>query len=77
MKRSKKSKDNQAVSLSDHLNSDLLEQLKSVKKNLSKEQEEKKAALEQQRIAERKQREKNKSFEELLNESSLTWKDFK
>ncbi|WP_026558918.1 YqkE family protein [Bacillus sp. J37] len=77
MKRSKESKDNQAVSLSDHLNSDLLEQLKSVKKNLSKEQEEKKAALEQQRIAERKQREKNKSFEELLNESSLTWKDFK
>ncbi|MGQ4664460.1 YqkE family protein [Metabacillus halosaccharovorans] len=77
MKKSKKSKDDQAVSLSDHLNSDLLEQLKSVKKNLSKEQEEKAAALEQQRIAERKQREKNKSFEELLNESSLTWKDFK
>ncbi|MCM3440885.1 YqkE family protein [Metabacillus halosaccharovorans] len=77
MKKSKKSKNDQAVSLSDHLNSDLLEQLKSVKKNLSKEQEEKAAALEQQRIAERKQREKNKSFEELLNESSLTWKDFK
>ncbi|MCV9888263.1 YqkE family protein [Metabacillus halosaccharovorans] len=77
MKKSKKSKDDQAVSLSDHLNSDLLEQLKSVKKNLTKEQEEKEAALEQQRIAERKQREKNKSFEELLNESSLTWKDFK
>ena len=77
MKKTKKSKDDQAVSLSDHLNSDLLEQLKAVKKDLTKEQEEKEATLEQQRIAERKQREKNKSFEELFNESSLSWKDYK
>ncbi len=77
MKKSKKNKDDQAVSLSDHLNRDLVEQLKAVKKDLTKEQEEKEAALEQQRIAERKQREKNKSFEELFNESSLSWKDFK
>lgn len=77
MKKSKKNKDDQAVSVSDHLNRDLLEQLKAVKKDLTKEQEEKEAALEQKRIAERKQREKNKSFEELFNESSLSWKDFK
>ncbi|HZH59275.1 MAG TPA: YqkE family protein [Metabacillus sp.] len=77
MKKSKKNKDDQSVSVSDHLNSDLLEQLKAVKKGLTKEQEEKEAALKQKRIAERKQREKNKSFEELFNESSLSWKDFK
>lgn len=77
MKKSKKNKGEQAVSLTDHLNRDLVEQLKAVKKDLTKEQEEKEAALEQQRIAERKQREKNKSFEELFSESSLSWKDFK
>ncbi len=77
MKKSNKKKDDQAVSVSDHLNSNLLEQLKAVKKNLTKEQEEKAAALEQKRIEERKQREKNKSFEELFNESSLSWKEFK
>ncbi|MBZ5750434.1 MULTISPECIES: YqkE family protein [Metabacillus] len=77
MKKSNKKKDDQAVSVSDHLNSDLLEQLKAVKKGLTKEQEEREAALERKKIEERKQREKNKSFEELLGESSLSWKDFK
>jgi hypothetical protein len=77
MKKSNKKKDDQAVSVSDHLNSDLLEQLKAVKNGLTKEQEEREAALERQKIEERKQREKNKSFEELLGESSLAWKDFK
>jgi hypothetical protein len=77
MKKSNKKKDDQAVSVSDHLNSDLLEQLKAVKKGLTKEQEEREVALERQKIEERKQREKNKSFEELLGESSLSWKDFK
>lgn len=77
VKKSNKKKDDQAVSVSDHLNSDLLEQLKAVKNGLTKEQEEREAALERQKIKERKQREKNKSFEELLGESSLSWKDFK
>jgi hypothetical protein len=77
MKKTNKKKDDQAVSVSDHLNSCLLEQLKAVKKGLAKEQEEKEAALERERIEERKKREKNKSFEELLNESPLSWKDYK
>ena len=77
MKKSNKKKDDQAVSVSDHLNNQLLEQLKAVKKGLTKEQEEREAALERKKIEERKQREKNKSFEELLGESSLSWKDFK
>ena len=77
MKKSNKKKDDQVVSVSDHLNSDLLEQLKAVRKGLTKAQEEREAALERQKVEERKQREKNKSFEELLGESSLSWKDFK
>ncbi|OAS87477.1 MULTISPECIES: YqkE family protein [Metabacillus] len=77
MKKPSKKKDDQSVSVSDHLNSNLLEQLKAVKKGLTQEQEERQAALERQKLEERKQREKNKSFEELLDESSLSWKNFK
>jgi hypothetical protein len=77
MKKPSKKKDDQSVLVSDHLNSKLLEQLKAVKKGLTQEQEERQAALERQKLEERKQREKNKSFEELLDESSLSWKNFK
>lgn len=77
MKKQNKKKDDQTVSVSDHLNSNLLEQLKAVKKGLTQEQEQRQAALERQKLEERKQREKNKSFEELLDESSLSWKNFK
>lgn len=77
MKKSNKKKNDQTVVVSDHLNSDLVEQLKAVQKGLAKEQEDREAASERQKIAERKQREKNKSFGELLGESSLSWKDFK
>jgi hypothetical protein len=77
MNKKSKKKDDQTVSVSDHLNSNLLEQLKAVKKGLTQEQEERQAAIERQKQEERKQREKNKSFEELLDESSLSWKNFK
>jgi len=76
-KNAKKKQDNQTVSVSDYLNEDLKEKLKMVKKDLTIEQQEKEAELERKKIEERKQREKNKSFEELLSESSLSWKDFK
>ncbi|APH04522.1 YqkE family protein [Bacillus weihaiensis] len=77
MKKQTKKKDDQNVSVSDHLNKALVEQLKAVKKDLAIEQEEKAVELEKKKREERKQREKNKSFEELLNESSLSWKEFK
>ncbi|MGG3924561.1 YqkE family protein [Metabacillus fastidiosus] len=77
MKHSKKKKDDSTVQLEDHLESDLLKQLKTVKSNLTKQQEEKEEALRQQKIKERKEREKNKSFEDLLNESSLNWEEYK
>ncbi|MDQ0225016.1 YqkE family protein [Metabacillus niabensis] len=76
-KNAKKKQDDQTVSVSDYLNEDLKEKLKMVKKDLTIEQQEKEAELERKKIEERKQREKNKSFEELLSESSLSWKDFK
>ncbi len=76
-KNAKKKQDDQTVSVSNYLNEDLIEKLKMVKKDLTIEQQEKEAELERKKIEERKQREKNKSFEELLSESSLSWKDFK
>ncbi len=61
----------QGNTLSDHLNRDVLEKLKQVKKNIQdveKEQEEERQA---QELFERKQREKNKSFEELLDDYGM------
>ncbi|MED4400806.1 YqkE family protein [Metabacillus fastidiosus] len=77
MKHPKKKKDDSTVQLEDHLESDLLKQLKAVKSDLTKQQEEKEEALRQEKIKERKEKEKNKSFEELLDESSLNWKEYK
>ncbi|MDQ0231871.1 YqkE family protein [Metabacillus malikii] len=76
-KNNKKKNDDQKVSVSDFLNQELVDKLKAVKKDLTVEQQEKEAELERRKIEERKQREKNKSFEELLGESNLSWKDFK
>lgn len=57
---------NESVTLQDQLNSDVLAKLKLTKKNLVEEEQAKEAELEAQRAFERKQREKNMSFEELL-----------
>jgi len=73
----KQKKDDSVVTLKDTLGMDLLSKLKETKKELE-EQERKKKQEEQIKLQEeRKRREKNKSFEELLNESSLDWKKFK
>ena len=57
---------NESLTLQDQLNSDVLAKLKLTKKNLVEEEQAKEAELEAQRAFERKQREKNMSFEELL-----------
>ena len=70
-KQQEKSQIEQGHTLSDQLNSDVLEKLKQAKKNLQaveKEQEEERQA---QELFERKQREKNKSFEELLDDYGM------
>jgi Protein of unknown function (DUF3886) len=59
------------------MNEELLQKLKATKKQLQ-DQEVKQKVEEEARIREEKRlKEKNKSFEELLNESSISWKDFK
>lgn len=65
------------LSLGDLLSQEMAQQLKNIKKEKEQElqqQREKELARKQ---FEAKQREKNKSFEELLNESKMDWKKFK
>ena len=65
------------LSLGDLLNKDIVAKLKETQKELKEDEickEEKE--LERQR-EERRLREKNKSFEDLLNESNLKWNDYK
>lgn len=56
----------EAVTLKDQLGSDVLEKLKLTKSSLTKEIEEKEAERQAKLVFERKQKEKNMSFEELL-----------
>ncbi|MEH7348387.1 YqkE family protein [Gottfriedia acidiceleris] len=65
------------ISLGSLMNEEILQKLKNTKKQLQ-ENETKLKEEEEARIREEKRlREKNKSFEELLNESNISWKDFK
>lgn len=54
--------------LSDHIKSDVLEKLKLTKKNLQEAEREQEEERQAQALFERNQREKNKSFEELLDD---------
>ena len=56
----------EAVTLKDQLGSDVLEKLKLAKSSLTKQIEEKEAERQAKLAFERKQKEKNMSFEELL-----------
>ncbi|MET0787586.1 MAG: YqkE family protein [Paenisporosarcina sp.] len=58
-------------SYSDHLNVDVLEKLKMAKKELQEAEKVKEEEREAQLQFERVQREKNKSFEELLDEYGM------
>lgn len=73
----KSKKDDKPLTLGDMLNVELVNQLKNKQQELKAEETRKQEAEEQRQREERKRREKNKSFEELLNESSMSWKDFK
>lgn len=65
-------KEDATLTLSDSLGDDVLEKLKAAKKELSDQEKSKAEAVEKERVKqirkEREEREKNKSFEELLNE---------
>lgn len=75
-KQEKKTVDKSAT-LGDLLNAELVKELKEKKKELATAEEQKKKAEEERKREERRLKEKNKSFEELLNESDFNWKDFK
>ena len=73
-----KKEDNEGSTFSDALDDDILEKLKAAKKALSAVEEMKEEKRQEQLRLERKEREKNKSFEELLKEfedtgSSFNW----
>jgi hypothetical protein len=75
--QSKPKKEDSAVTLKDMINPDLLKQLKNQQEELKAVEERKKEEEEQRKREERRLKEKNKSFEDLLNESGMNWKEFK
>lgn len=60
--------ENERLTLSDALDDDILAKLKAAKQQLSAAEQEKEEQREEQIRQERKEREKNKSFGELLDE---------
>jgi len=70
-------KEDTPVTLKDLMNPELIKQLKEQQEQLKAEDDRKKAEEEERQREERRLREKNKSFEELLNESGMNWKEFK
>ncbi|WP_102274678.1 YqkE family protein [Cytobacillus massiliigabonensis] len=75
--QSQPKKEDRPVTLGDMLNQDLMAKLKDTKQQLKAAEDKKIEEEEKRKKEERRLREKNKSFEELLGESSLNWKEFK
>ena len=75
--QSKPKKEDSAVTLKDLINPDLIKQLKEQQDHLKAVEEKRIAAEEERKREERRLKDKNKSFEELLNESGMNWKEFK
>jgi hypothetical protein len=65
------------ATLGDLLNKDIMEKLKNQQKELKEQEEKAKQEEAMRKREEQRLREKNKSFEELLSESSMDWKKFK
>jgi hypothetical protein len=61
-------KQEDTVTIADQLGGDMLEKLAQMKKDLTKQEEQQVIEREEQLRRERKEREKNKTFEELLEE---------
>ncbi len=70
-------KEDDRVLLQDHLKGDLFEKLKEKQRSLKDEEKRKQEEVLLKKQEEARLREKNKSFEELLNESSVDWTKFK
>lgn len=72
----KKTKQDQAK-LKDGINDDVKQQLLQMKQNLAVETEKREEQKRQDLLRQQKEKEKNKSFSELLDESHLDWRDRK
>jgi len=72
-----KQTEDKPVTLGDFLHADLIKQLKDTKNELEVAEKRQKEAEEERKKEERRLKEKNKTFEELLNESEFDWKKFK
>lgn len=70
-------KDDSKVTLKDRLTNDLMHQLQAAKVELVAKEKQELEEQEAKKLFEQKQREKNKTFEELLNDSPMDWKKFK
>lgn len=84
MKKSKKQvklqqnqKDDSKVTLKDRLTNDLMHQLQAAKVELVAKENQALEEQEAKKLFEQKQREKNKTFEELLDDYPMDWKNFK
>lgn len=77
VKQNKKKTMDDKLTLQDTLNQDILLNLKQAQLDLKNEEEKQKILAEERKREERRNREKNKSFEELLDESTMDWKNFK
>ncbi|MBM7701642.1 YqkE family protein [Metabacillus iocasae] len=75
MAKQKKTEDR--LSLKDQLDTSLLEQLKQKKQALQAKEVKKQEEEQKKREEARKKAEKNKTFEQLLSESDLNWKQYK
>ncbi|UOY93879.1 YqkE family protein [Ectobacillus sp. JY-23] len=69
--------ESQAIHVKDRLNDDLIQKLKGKQKRLTEKLEQERIAEIERKQREAKEKEKNKTFEELFSESNLSWKDFK
>ncbi|WAA13829.1 YqkE family protein [Fervidibacillus halotolerans] len=65
------------VSIKETLDSNVLSRLQQKKKELKALEEQKRKQEEMRIREERKRREQSKTFEQLLDESNLDWKQFK
>lgn len=72
-----KQQEKEQVTLKDFMNPELIQKFKHTKQALLEEEQVKKEEEGKRLKEEARLREKNKSFEELLNDSNLKWNDFK
>lgn len=78
MKRKKQKKvDDGRVFLNDRLHPEMVAKLKQTSKVLQEEQAQKELATKEKERQLKREKEKNKTFEQMLNESNLDWKSYK